>query len=173
MASGSRPELEGVTRVCQIIVFALAMGISSFAVVAIMQGLSREPDDTRMLTLMACGLSLVALVASAIVPRMIVAGQRRRLAAAAGPLTALPSETSDQEQPLAGLFQTKTIVGAALFEGAAFFALFAFLAESQPLALAAAGVMLLGVLSHFPVRGRVETWFEQQQRLFREERQLL
>jgi hypothetical protein len=173
MASESPSDVDGITRVCQILVAALCLGIVSFGVVAIQQGLAGEPDDARLFTLIACGTSVAAILGAMILPRMIVATHRRQLARNAGPLTSNETSESSERAQLAAIYQTKTIIGAALFEGAAFMSLFAFLAESQPIALAAAAVMLVGVISCFPTRGRIANWLDHQFRLLTEERQLL
>jgi hypothetical protein len=61
------------------------------------------------------------------------------------------------------------IAGAALFEGAAFFLLVAYLVERSPWSLAAAIVMIIGVALHFPTQQRVADWIERQTSLLQEE----
>ena len=82
-------------------------------------------------------------------------------------------ERSDAARPqLTGLpaaFLTQLIVGAAMNEGAAFFALVAYLIEKNPIALGLAVVLIAGVISRFPTTGRVERWIEQQQEKLRED----
>ena len=72
-----------------------------------------------------------------------------------------PGERSDAATtPLTGLpaaFLTQLIIGAAMNEGAAFFALVAYLIEKNPIALGLAVVLIAGVITRFPTAGRVET----------------
>ena len=57
------------------------------------------------------------------------------------------------------------IVGAAMVEGAAFLAVFAYLLDRTTLSLALAVVLIAGVTAHFPTRSRVEHWIEGQLQL--------
>ena len=72
---------------------------------------------------------------------------------------------------LAQLYQTQLIVGAALLEGAAFFAGIAFMLERDPIAAGMALVLLAVLAARFPTRDRIEAWLEQQLGLLQEERQ--
>jgi hypothetical protein len=70
-----------------------------------------------------------------------------------------------------GVYQTATIVGAALLEGAAFFLLVAYFVEGTSWTLPAAlAVWLLLAWLHFPTRSSVEHWLTEQQDEARRER---
>ena len=60
-------------------------------------------------------------------------------------------------------------MGAAIIEGAAFFAATAYLLYGHPIALGVAIVMIGVSLARFPTRARTEHWIEQQQEKLRDE----
>jgi hypothetical protein len=62
--------------------------------------------------------------------------------------------------PLAAIYQTRTIVAAAMLEGAAFFAVTAFMIGRQSLALYVAMALVVLILSQFPTAPRLESWLE-------------
>ena len=86
---------------------------------------------------------------------VIVNGQKRQLNQSPG---------DEQRSLLAGLYQTKMIVGMAVLEGAAFFNLVAYITEKQ---FWSYGVVafLLGVMAiSFPSQGQFESWAEEMKR---------
>ena len=68
--------------------------------------------------------------------------------------------------------QVKTIIGAALFEGAAFLSLVGYMISAELVHTAVAAVCVVGILAHFPIAGRVEEQVEAELRRRREERNL-
>jgi hypothetical protein len=116
---------------------------------------------------MAIGVRMVVL-------RIIESGSRKRIA---NGTWQIPTGGQQHAQPVqliqivermgdAGklwvVFQNRTIVGAAIFEGCAFFALIAYIIEQSPIALVTAIVMTFGVALHFPTRSGVTHWIEDQ-----------
>ncbi len=75
---------------------------------------------------------------------------------AAGPL--------GEEEFLARAYLTRTIILAALLEGAAIFCGVAFMLEGRPLAVAAMGVLVLGMALMFPTSDRARRWIQRQGR---------
>jgi hypothetical protein len=51
-----------------------------------------------------------------------------------------------------------------LLEGGCFMALVAYMIERQTVSLGAAAVLLAGLILHFPTRGRVEAWMDDELR---------
>jgi len=79
---------------------------------------------------------------------------------------------------LAPIYQTQLIIGAAMLEGAAFFATIAYMfatiaymVERNPLALATAIALLGALVARFPTSDRVNAWLDRQLGLLQEERQ--
>jgi len=108
-----------------------------------------------------------------VVPRLIVAANLRQIADGTWRPQNSQMRIPDTDAGKLGAdYQMKTIVSAALLEGASFFALVAHMIEGHMISLVVAGILLLGVLSLFPTTGRVEGWMEEQQRLVEEQRQL-
>ena len=168
----SQTELTGQVRTTQVIVAALCMGIVSFAAYAIVTGPSGEPPDDKFITIAAACLAPVCIVLSLIATRVAVTVNRRKIADGTWkPASQQGPAPSTDAGKLAFVYQVKTIIGAALIEGPAFLALLAYMIEGSQLSLAVAGVMLLGVMAHFPTASRVETWIEGQLQMIKEQRQ--
>ncbi len=122
---------------------------------------------------MALGMAVVFGGMAFVVPGLIVAANRRQIADGAwrppNPQTRIPDTDAGK---LAAVYQLKTIVRAAVFEGASLFALAAYMIEGHIISLVVAGLMLLGVLSLFPTAGRVADWIGEQQRLVDDQKKL-
>jgi hypothetical protein len=166
--------LSAYLRTMRIIVIALAMGILTFLVVAVvirLQNPNQPVPDPPIITLTALGFAGLQLVLQAVVPNRMAAGVRRRIAAGQWPPPGMrASVPADDVGKLCILYQVRLILGAALAEGAAFFLLIAYLMEGQIISLAAAGVMLALVLARFPIRSGLEGWLSDQQEQLRQER---
>jgi hypothetical protein len=111
-----------------------------------------------------------------VVPSILAANQMRQIVQLPSrkgrePESAATVRQQDARQ-LALLFQTKTLVGCALFEGAAFFALVACLLEHHIASLIVATVLLVGILSQFPTLGGTSDWIKQRLRQIDELRSL-
>jgi hypothetical protein len=119
----------------------------------------------------------VNLALSFVVPNLAVTNWRKQLARGAAPKVKGGPTEAKQIYPagdtgsLAQLYQTQLIVGAAMLEGAAFFAGIAFMLERNPIAAAVALVLLAVLAARFPTRDRVAGWLDRQLELIKEERQ--
>ena len=145
---------ESVGRISQIIAGALIAGVLMFAGVAFVIAKGDGPQFP-MISLMAVGFAGVATVMRFIVPTIIVNGGKAQLKLA---------PDNEKRTQLAGLYQTKMIVGMAVLEGAAFFNLVAYIQEKQ---FWSYGVVafLLGVMAiSFPSQGQFESWAEEMKR---------
>ena len=145
---------ESVGRISQIIAGALIMGVLTFACVAFFVA-KGEPAQSPMLALVGAGMAAMAVVVRFIVPTIIVNGAKARLKEVAD---------ADLMIQLAGIYQTKMIVGMAVLEGAAFFNLVAYISEKQ---FWSYGVVafLVGVMAiSFPSQGQFESWAEEMKR---------
>jgi hypothetical protein len=74
--------------------------------------------------------------------------------------------------PLAVVYQTRTIIAAALLEGAAFFATIAYLIEHQRIALYVAIALALLILCQIPTPSRFESWLESESTSIEQMRQM-
>ena len=154
-------------RVMQIIVGAMFIGVVAFLCVTIFIRSSGGPpqaDRSQLLTFVGIGMALAALAADWIVPSAIVKQARSKLAqgtfesAPEAPYQKLINGLGDAGG-LCGVYQTKIIIGAALWEGASFVNLTAFLLEGGFVPLIPVGVALLAIAPKFPTRvtpGRVD-----------------
>ena len=176
--SSWQDQLPGVVRVMQIIVLALIIGCLTFAVIAIALKTGDVPADgpaaaqagSPFLTYIALA-AIVPMLIAFIVVRGALSGQTRRVVMGlADKLSGNSSDLRSQEllqsseivRTLLQAFQSRLIVGAALFEGATFFLLVCYLVEGNPIALGAAFALVVGIALQFPTPSKVAGWIEQQ-----------
>lgn len=158
MTDNTSEHVSTAIRTAQIIVVALAMGVTTFMGIVVFMKLQQESPPLAMPK--EAGLWLVGLAvmmgcgaASVIVPRIVQNANVRRLPAEA-------FDMRDAESPLMALFQQTTILGAALLEGAAFFNLVMYFVEGLTPSLFATLLLLAGILAHVPSVGRFNAWRE-------------
>jgi hypothetical protein len=186
-----------VARLGQIITGALVTGVVIFLVIATVVdlGLSPRPgaraggqvgvggpappqqslDVGRLVTWMAVGLAALALPLSFIVPVLITNQYRRSIATGKWDPARVPRFGADAGESdtskLAGVYMNQLIIGAALDEGAAFFAGVAYMLGKDPIALGVAIVLLCAIIARFPTTQRVATWIDRQLEMLFSERQ--
>lgn len=181
-----RKQLGESIRVLQVIVGALAgscVAIGATAVIALSIRDGGPPvEGPQVLTYIALGGVIVAFALAALVTQAIAASARKRLISGQRPRPhpqrRIPWQHADflaqfgDQAHLGGIYFTKTIVAAAILEGAAYLGLGAFYVTRNPLAVAATVVAVIGILLLFPTVSRCESWIEQQLRRVDEHRQL-
>ena len=138
----------------KIVTVALIAGVVIFLGVATFIKSDPDPDaGTPMLTYMAAGSALINLGVRAfmltVIPKNEIQRQRQHI-------------TDSEEGPnrLAGIYQTRMIIGMALCEGSAFFAIIAWMSESNELALGVILFLVTVMIMSFPFRQRVLDWIE-------------
>lgn len=154
--SQSNPPIkpESVGRISQIIAGALITGVVVFACVAFFIAKGDGPKFP-MISLMAAGFAGVATVMRFVMPTIIVNGGKPQLKQSSG---------DEQRSLLAGLYQTKMIVGMAILEGAAFFNLVAYISEKQFWSYGVVAFLLGMMAISFPSQGQFESWAEEMKR---------
>jgi len=170
--SSGQPTIQGVVFTLRIILFALASGLITFAMVTIAIVNPGDPQPGEIpsepfLSYVAYRFLLGAVVGSFVVPRLIVATQIRQLARADN-----AERGATLSHLLLGLFQIKTIVSAAFYEGLGFFALITYLVEESVIVFPVALIALLGILLFFPTTSGVESWMESIERRIGEQRMM-
>lgn len=166
----------GVLRTMQIIHFALVTGVLLFLAIVFLVvrkgALDKEPwslEGTR--TLVSMGFGAVAIVLSFMLPGVVLGAARKSAATGRWGDPNIPVPTDPAERETLGLLmgiQTALIVRLALLEGAAFFAIIAFMTEGKALALVVAGVLLVLMLLYFPSGSSVEQQLENERVALRE-----
>jgi hypothetical protein len=180
MPQSWRDELPGRVLAMQIIVAALVMGCVVFAIVAIVVSASMAAnDDSKLITYLALGVAVFAMIPRAVAPTIMVSAGRKKILEQlkgksaqgdAGTRTVRFDELEDEAGRHAiPLLQGKLIVSAALIEGPTFLLLVAYMLERSPIALAAAGFMVLLLAMHFPTFDRAAEWIDGQLRSLKEE----
>ncbi len=154
-------------RILQIIVAALVMGCFIFLLTTLSIGRAVKPPAQPIplpLAWIACGVLAVEAIAWMVVMQIITAKARRVIVNAGAKPAAAASQDTEHRDALLLLpvYQTKTIVSAAMFEGLGFFGTIAYLVEGNPIALGLAVLMIVGVAAHFPTQGRIVGWVERQ-----------
>ena len=175
--------VEGVVRTLRIIVPSMAGGVLIFLALVVFvfnPGANRAAEGGAeaggaaenalpILTYLAVAGLVGAVVARFVVVPVIVNANRQQLAQ---DVDKQKKDPGGVERTLAGTFQTVTIIGVALLEGAAFLAVIAYMIERSPIALGVALVLAAGILAHIPSVGRARSWVDQQTRRLEEERAL-
>jgi hypothetical protein len=175
-----RAFLARATRTMQIIVGALAAGVISFFVVVLLidsRG-GAPPPEMPVLTYMALATAPAAILVATFFPGVVLRSQRQAILdgksnfAAAGARGNTTTPAEGRLMPLLGGYQTALIIRSAILEGAAFFALVAYMVEGKWWSLAAAGVLLLFLLTGMPTLSRVADAVEHERRAIEEMRQM-
>jgi len=188
MSTAERPDdlvdkLKPVVMPLRIIVATLIAGVLSFAAVAlfIRQNGNMQADPALdFMTWMALAAAVAALVVSWLLPMAIVKNARRAIAGGSypapapntpgSPFAAL-SELGDAGK-LAVAYQTSTIVGAAVLEGAAFMNIVTYLVNGSLTSLVVGVCIVLPIAAMFPSAPRVANWIDGQLRLMADEKML-
>lgn len=146
-------------RTLQLSAAALPLGVLVFAVVVLVLPAARpEPPRPPIVTWIGVLLAAAQVIVSTILPTLIAASARRRLA----------GQTDDSLW--AAVYQTRLIVRLALLEGPALLLLIAYLLEGTVLSLALTAMLLALMLLHFPTEARVRDWIQSQKDLADSER---
>ncbi len=122
-------------------------------------------------------MSVVIGIAWLIVPGVIVGRMRQSLlngnSSDWGLVKNMPNAAElGDVVPLAAIYQTRTVIRAALLEGTAFLACIAYMLEHQTIALAIAGLLLLMILSQIPTVSGLESWLDDELATVQQMRQL-
>jgi hypothetical protein len=160
LTATERDNLRGNLMTLRIVVFALAMGVASFAGFSVFQRLQAPApaapvgpqavaaNGLQPLHIAAIAFAVVAAVMAFVVPHFL------RIT----PQSAdKPDERSGAIQAASEMVQTRTIIACALLEGAAFFNLIWYFTDGSIINLAMGGVLLLLILFHIPMSG---TYYE-------------
>jgi hypothetical protein len=185
-ASGA--SLEANVRVSQIILGALIAGpLALIAASLFISPLLAPPAGAAgagpsdvlgpILNYMAVAFGALAVCMCFVVPPVIAAASRRAMVqsgratkpSGTAPVGAKLESIDEARASLLLAFQTQFIVGAAILEGAVFFAAVVYLLHGNPIALGVAIVLLGLSLARFPTKARTELWIEQQQEKLRDE----
>jgi hypothetical protein len=181
----TEPQRDYIAKVCltlQIIVGALAGAVLMFLGIVIFIGSQNPPaaiPDTLIITDAAYSMAANCAVLSFVVPNLAVGRARKSLVAGDGDMSQwrwvqnLPNiEQLGEVAPLAAVYQTRAIIGAAFCQGAAFMACIAYLFEHQRPMLVVAGLLLLLILRYLPTPSRLESWIENELTTIHQMRQL-
>jgi hypothetical protein len=167
-------------RTIQIIVAALAAGVFAFIGVAIFlvaQNVKAAVPDPPILTYTSIGMAVAIVVSWLFVPSVVASGMKKAIidgrSSDWGIVKSMPNAGElGVVVPLAVIYQTRTIIAAALLEGAAFFATVAYLIEHKPITLYVAIALAFLILAHIPTLSRFESWLDSEATSIEQMRQM-
>jgi hypothetical protein len=166
-----------LVRMLQIIVGAMTTGCIFFLIIVLLiaGGPDKSVNPSPVLTYVALVFAAAAVVARVIVPGIVAGQARRRIRQSQGDLPTASTEPTKQHSDadrLAHGFAVRTILAAAMLEGAAFLFLVAYMVERTPHSVVFAIILIVALAAHFPTASRAEGWIQHQIRLLDEERSL-
>ncbi len=170
-------------RVLRIILSALILGIVIFAAVShfVVPTSLAGADEGKMpiLTYVGLAFGMSAFIVGHMLNIVISNSGRRAIARAQpsqspqAPVAATSPDGLPSGKDATNLFRVyfmKTLVSAAVFEGAAMFLIVAYILERRPLSLAFAALATIAIAMLMPSRDRVGQWIQEQQRWLEDER---
>jgi hypothetical protein len=155
-AAQTMDPVEAGLRPLRLVVAGMLAGLATFAAVAFLTagGLSPGAAPQAAWTLLA---ALGVLCASTAAGYLLM---RRNLVRSLLPRTAELRQAADPAPALLEPFRRLTVVGAALAEGPALFALVVYMTTARPAALGVAGLAAALVAAQFPSRARLQRFAE-------------
>ena len=172
-----RDEIGPQVRTLQIVVGALVTGCLIFGAIVLYLGqvgqLPDGGDGFPLMTYVGMFFACTAMAARVVALKIIESRARKRICEGTWQVPASSQQPASPQWVemverigdrgrLSIVLHIRTIVGAAILEGSAFFLLVAYLLDESPLALAVAIVMIVGVALHFPTRSSATHWIENQ-----------
>ena len=151
----------------RVIVIALSLGVLSFGVYASVQNAARVHSLGTKINLLLLGMAGPLFLAGFIVPRLL---PRSGIGQQTGTASNEPEEAAAVREAFTPI-QTATIVGCALFEGAAFANLVAYMQQAELVHLAVAGIAFLCIAAHFPLTGRISQQIDDRLQAQRDQQQ--
>lgn len=172
----------GRVRVLQIVILAMATGFVLFLVIILaVPGFNRPlaaEGYARIVTYIATGYGVLALMLTPLISGTLVSVSRRRIAQTTRlkPRDDLSNSSAEPSQgaggALAQLYVGRTLLSAALYEGAGLFLAVAYMLGRIPLALIAAAILFAALLWQLPTTDRVQRWIEEQLRQVEQDRSM-
>lgn len=167
-----REEIGPLVRTQQIIVLAMTGGMLAYLVVAFViaaQGDAPEDSELPIVSLVALMFAVASVVARMVVVPAIVGAQRKQIAAGVPRSPDLRDQATAELQDrwgdagrLVGVHQVRTIIAAAMLEGAGFLAITAYLIEGSLWTIALGLALTAGVFAHLPTQAGVVQWVERE-----------
>jgi hypothetical protein len=177
-------KLRPIARVQQIIVFGMVMGVLIFAGMTIFIRQAGKHEEVtefqQLLPELALLAAVPALVASWRLSQRIVRLSRTAIVQGTAGSARQQPPVDEMSKLLAslgdagmlcGIFQTQTIVSAAILEGAAFFNATAYLLTGNAMSLVTALLLTVVIASKFTTPARLVDWIDAQLQLINEEKQ--
>lgn len=150
-----------ILRTSQIISAALPVGAMTFLLVVLGltvgngQLLNQSLD---VMTLVLLGLTIMVMGSYLFVPANVSKSTALQQFSNVELEKEVVKESSPQTKQLASIYQTSMIIGSALIEGVAFFAIVVVLLEQSVWALVIASAAILKLFLRIPTESRIQNW---------------
>jgi hypothetical protein len=152
-------------RTIQIINLTLAMGVLFFLAIAVFLrqgGNMAPPPALPLITYIALAYAVVMLAAYYWIPNLVAVGMRKKMIQETDSAGRVQIQPAGPDPRWYDMYQTWSIIGSAILEGASFFLIMAFLLEGIWLSLVAVAVPLGILATKFPTLDGIERWIERQ-----------
>jgi hypothetical protein len=169
LSNAQREHVSSATRVIQIIVAALILGVLFFFAIVVGLHASGEQDQPPvagqqvLITYVGILAAPGAVAMSMVIPGLIASHMRQAVVSGNPPRWQSNvdnlAEIGDAGA-LTAVYQTRTIIRCSLLEGAAFLNLVAYMVESKTLSVGIVVVLLALLAVQIPTRSRVIDWVE-------------
>jgi len=150
-----------ILRTSQIISAALPVGAMTFLLVVLGltvgngQSLNQSLDA---MTLVLLGLTIMVMGSYLFVPANVAKSTALQQFSNVELEKEVVKESSQQIKQLASIYQTSMVIGSALIEGIAFFAIVVVLLEQSVWALVIASAAILKLFLRIPTESRIQNW---------------
>ena len=150
-----------ILRTSQIISAALPVGAMTFLLVVLGltvgngQLLNQSLD---VMTLVLLGLTIMVMGSYLFVPANVAKSTALQQFSNVELEKEVVKESSQQIKQLASIYQTSMVIGSALIEGIAFFAIVVVLLEQSVWALVIASAAILKLFLRIPTESRIQNW---------------
>jgi hypothetical protein len=163
----SASEHLSTARLLQIIVGVMLVGAVGFLVVAIAvqatgEGSTEEEPTTLALTYLAVGYAVLALILRGVAPDLLIGLILAKGSNAGTQSTDQHRQSTLPDSSFHRLYVTRSIICAALVEGAALLATLAYLIDGHILGLIVAAVLVGILAAHLPTKARINDWIARQ-----------
>jgi hypothetical protein len=156
---------EQAANTLRIILSAMIFPVIGFAAFAMATEGIRQ-DDNQIMAVLGVFWAAASIVGRFAIPMIIVKNARNSIADKLSDNQLQPDAADQTEtdnlafRDLVGIFQTKTLIAAAILEGAAFLNAFNFWNDGNVMSLVTVGVLVALVLAIIPTKHGIENWTE-------------
>jgi hypothetical protein len=161
-----------VARILTVAIIAGAVIAGAILITLRTQNPPQPPAQQPIVSYVGYAFAAICLLASVLVPGIILASFRKQIAQGRQPNSSAPwPQPPNDLVSWITLYQSSLIISLALLEGPTFLQLIAYFLEGQSISLGVALGLVACMILKFPTRAGVERWIETQRELVEREKQ--